>query len=240
MGEEEASTRHSPLLVPRADIRPPLPAFRRLSTRRPTRQLGAHQPNRFSSPVSRPVPSSTTPSSSSTFHSTMSLLRSCQQAVRRQTAARAAFIASRTYATDSNIPQAAEQKQDTEVAQPPSQDVMTADIVSGAPSTFISLCVAFADPLQTTATEELRHRTVRIFQPTRSTTQSGTGKSERWRIDWDILPGGGRWENPLMGWASSYVFHPSGRLVRSTTMQCGLHARHALVIPHQGGRHPFC
>lgn len=52
---------------------------------------------------------------------------------------------------------------------------------------------------------ELRHRAVRIFQPTRSTTQSGTGKSTRWRIDWDILQGGGRWENPLMGWASSYV-----------------------------------
>ncbi|KAJ8496250.1 hypothetical protein ONZ51_g1181 [Trametes cubensis] len=142
----------------------------------------------------------------------MSLLRSCQQAVRRQTAARAAFIASRTYATDSNIPQAAEQKQDTEVAQPPSQDVMTADIVSGAPSTFVSLCVALADALQTTATEELRHRTVRIFQRTRSTTQSGTGKSERWRIDWDILPGGGRWENPLMGWASSADYMQGTRL----------------------------
>lgn len=33
--------------------------------------------------------------------------------------------------------------------------------------------------------------------------QSGSGKSERWRIDWDILQGAGRWENPLMGWASS-------------------------------------
>lgn len=53
------------------------------------------------------------------------------------------------------------------------------------------------------STVELRHRPVRIFQPTRSTTQSGSGKSHRWRIDWDILQGGGRWENPLMGWASS-------------------------------------
>jgi len=33
--------------------------------------------------------------------------------------------------------------------------------------------------------------------------QSGSGKTERWRIDFDNLPGGGRWENPLMGWASS-------------------------------------
>lgn len=33
--------------------------------------------------------------------------------------------------------------------------------------------------------------------------QSGAGKTERWRIDFDILQGGSRWENPLMGWASS-------------------------------------
>lgn len=50
---------------------------------------------------------------------------------------------------------------------------------------------------------ELRHRVVRIYQPVRNTMQSGGAKGKRWRLDWDILPGGGRWENPLMGWASS-------------------------------------
>lgn len=50
---------------------------------------------------------------------------------------------------------------------------------------------------------ELHHRAVRIYQPTRNTMQSGSGKSGRWRIDWDILQGAGRWENPLMGYASS-------------------------------------
>lgn len=50
---------------------------------------------------------------------------------------------------------------------------------------------------------ELRHRGVRIYQPTRNTMQSGSGKMERWRIDFDTLQGGGRWENPLMGYASS-------------------------------------
>lgn len=54
-----------------------------------------------------------------------------------------------------------------------------------------------------TSPAELRHRAVRIYQPTRNTMQSGSGKSERWRIDWDVLQGAGRWENPLMGWASS-------------------------------------
>ena len=64
----------------------------------------------------------------------------------------------------------------------------------------------YEDAKRTAVAEELRHRAVRIFQPTRSTTQSGPGKSNRWRIDWDILQGGGRWENPLMGWASSFAF----------------------------------
>jgi len=33
--------------------------------------------------------------------------------------------------------------------------------------------------------------------------QSGGAKGENWRIDFDTMSGSGRWENPLMGWASS-------------------------------------
>lgn len=33
--------------------------------------------------------------------------------------------------------------------------------------------------------------------------QSAKGKTKRWLIDWDVLSGAGRWENNLMGWASS-------------------------------------
>ncbi|KAF9013242.1 ETC complex I subunit conserved region-domain-containing protein [Cyathus striatus] len=73
------------------------------------------------------------------------------------------------------------------------REVMVADVISGAPS-------------------ELRHRAVRIYQPTRNTMQSGAGKSTRWRIDWDILPGGNRWENPLMGWASSADYMQGTRM----------------------------
>ncbi|KAI9064637.1 hypothetical protein FKP32DRAFT_1611089 [Trametes sanguinea] len=134
----------------------------------------------------------------------MSLLRSCQQVVRQQTAARAAFAAARTYATDSNIPQTTEQKQDTAITEEaPQRDVVAADIVSGAP---------IYERVFNACAEELRHRVVRIFQPTRSTTQSGSGKSNRWRIDWDTLPGAGRWENPLMGWASSADYMQGTRL----------------------------
>jgi NADH dehydrogenase (ubiquinone) Fe-S protein 4 len=33
--------------------------------------------------------------------------------------------------------------------------------------------------------------------------QSAKGKTKTWKIDWDVLPGVGRWENDLMGWGSS-------------------------------------
>ena len=51
--------------------------------------------------------------------------------------------------------------------------------------------------------DALLHRQVRIFQPTKSTMQSAKGKTKRWVLDWDVLSSAGRWENPLIGWASS-------------------------------------
>ncbi|KAH9159492.1 Ndufs4, NADH dehydrogenase Fe-S protein 4 [Lactarius sanguifluus] len=58
----------------------------------------------------------------------------------------------------------------SEIAPIPQKDVLSADTVSGAPA-------------------ELRHRVVRVYQPTRNTMQSGGAKGMRWRLDWDILPG---------------------------------------------------
>ncbi|KAI9314333.1 ETC complex I subunit conserved region-domain-containing protein [Dichotomocladium elegans] len=46
-------------------------------------------------------------------------------------------------------------------------------------------------------------RTVRIFAPAKSATQSGKNSTRHWRINFDILPDADRWENPLIGWASS-------------------------------------
>lgn len=43
----------------------------------------------------------------------------------------------------------------------------------------------------------------RIYKEAKPATQSGEWKSSSWRMDWDILPKGHRWENPLMGWQSS-------------------------------------
>ncbi|GMS83574.1 hypothetical protein PENTCL1PPCAC_5749, partial [Pristionchus entomophagus] len=43
-------------------------------------------------------------------------------------------------------------------------------------------------------------RTARIFKPTREATQQGWNNTKGWRIELDNR---GRWENPLIGWASS-------------------------------------
>jgi hypothetical protein len=45
-----------------------------------------------------------------------------------------------------------------------------------------------------------------IYQEAKPATQSGDWRGRRWRMDWDILPKGHRWENPLIGWQSSGDF----------------------------------
>ena len=63
-------------------------------------------------------------------------------------------------------------------------ETVAAAVVSGAPS-------------------DLQARTVRIFRPAKTATQSGDWNAHHWRMDWDVLSKGHRWENPLMGWQSS-------------------------------------
>lgn len=46
----------------------------------------------------------------------------------------------------------------------------------------------------------------RIYKPAKTATQSGDWHGHHWRMDWDILAKGHRWENPLMGWQSSADF----------------------------------
>ncbi|KAG6854117.1 hypothetical protein C0991_010281 [Blastosporella zonata] len=124
----------------------------------------------------------------------MSLLQTTRLATRGSILRSPAF--SRNLTTDTVTPVAPEAKKEPSdiVAPPqPARDVMVADVISGAPS-------------------ELRHRAVRIFQPAQNTMQSGGAKSNRWRIDWDILQGAGRWENPMMGYASSADYMQGTRL----------------------------
>lgn len=51
-----------------------------------------------------------------------------------------------------------------------------------------------------------------IYKPAKTATQSGDWTSEHWLMDWDVLAKGHRWENPLMGWASSADFMNGQRL----------------------------
>ncbi|KFH42073.1 NADH-ubiquinone oxidoreductase 21 kDa subunit-like protein [Hapsidospora chrysogenum ATCC 11550] len=67
------------------------------------------------------------------------------------------------------------------------EGILPAAVISGAPM-------------------ELQGRTVRIYKETKPATQSGHHRGDHWRMDWDILPRGHRWENPLMGWQSSGDF----------------------------------
>ncbi|KIP05153.1 hypothetical protein PHLGIDRAFT_74649 [Phlebiopsis gigantea 11061_1 CR5-6] len=122
----------------------------------------------------------------------MSLLQPCRQALPRSLAQRACASV-RLYSSEGPVGSIDRRQPADVVPGAPVQEIIPAEAISGAPV-------------------ELRHRAVRIFQPTRSTTQSGSGKSHRWRIDWDILQGGGRWENSLMGWASSADYMQGTRL----------------------------
>ncbi|KAJ7935709.1 Ndufs4, NADH dehydrogenase Fe-S protein 4 [Mycena leptocephala] len=125
------------------------------------------------------------------------MLRTCsRQAVPISRRLAASLV--RSVATESTPPVQATDASDatagpSDVVPVVSPGVLTADTISGAPS-------------------QLRHRAVRVYQPTRNTMQSGGAKGERWRIDFDILQGGGRWENPLMGWASSADYMQGTRL----------------------------
>ena len=48
--------------------------------------------------------------------------------------------------------------------------------------------------------EHTHDRRVRIYIPAKNAMQSGTYGTRRWRIEFDTRE---RWENPLMGWAST-------------------------------------
>ncbi|KAL7420887.1 ndufs4 NADH dehydrogenase Fe-S protein subunit [Cryptotrichosporon argae] len=84
--------------------------------------------------------------------------------------------------------------------------VQPADVVAHAapgPATAHETAREIAADVVSDAPAELRNRPVRIFKPTKSTMQSAKGKTKVWKMDWDVLPGAGRWTNPLIGWASS-------------------------------------
>ncbi|KAF2708789.1 NADH-ubiquinone oxidoreductase-like protein 21 kDa subunit [Pleomassaria siparia CBS 279.74] len=71
---------------------------------------------------------------------------------------------------------------------------------------------ALAAAVLSGAPTDLQARAVRIYRPTKPATQSGDWHSHHWLMDWDPLPKGHRWENPLMGWQSSADFMQGHRI----------------------------
>ncbi|RIA90401.1 NADH-ubiquinone oxidoreductase 21kDa subunit [Glomus cerebriforme] len=103
-------------------------------------------------------------------------------------------FSSRDLASDSSAIAKKESKDEVVKTVPEkTQFVTAADVISGAP-------------------KEVLYRTVRIFKPTRTAMQSGEHNTKHWRINFDILESSDRWENPLMGWASSADYMQALRL----------------------------
>lgn len=55
-------------------------------------------------------------------------------------------------------------------------------------------------PLTGVPEEHIKTRKVHIFVPARNAMQSGVNNTKKWKMEFDTRE---RWENPLMGWASS-------------------------------------
>ncbi|KAI5955635.1 NdufS4 [Candida jiufengensis] len=71
----------------------------------------------------------------------------------------------------------------SELAKP--IDTQGKEIVSGAPRDLVT------------------SRVVRIYQESKPATQSGHHNGDHWKLDWDVLGKGNRWENDLMGYQGS-------------------------------------
>lgn len=78
-----------------------------------------------------------------------------------------------------------------------------AAVLSGAPIDLQARTVRYGYKFQIPWIPVANHAPLRIYRPTKPATQSGAWHSHHWRMDWDILQRGHRWENPLIGWQSS-------------------------------------
>ena len=56
------------------------------------------------------------------------------------------------------------------------------------------------------------NRLVKIYKESKYATQNGTRNSKFWRLEWDILGKGNRWENDLTGYQSTADYMQASRL----------------------------
>ncbi|ORY33571.1 hypothetical protein BCR33DRAFT_856219 [Rhizoclosmatium globosum] len=71
---------------------------------------------------------------------------------------------------------------------------------SAAASTASTAVAAATDDRRVFQAELLSATRCRIFRPANTPTQNGSARANHWRIDFDTQD---KWENSLMGWASS-------------------------------------
>jgi NADH dehydrogenase (ubiquinone) Fe-S protein 4 len=84
-------------------------------------------------------------------------------------------------------------------------EVVAAAVLSGAPIDLQARTVRYAMCPHLELHAVTNHDRS-IYKPATPATQSGEWHGHHWRMDWDILNKGHRWENPLMGWQSSADF----------------------------------
>jgi len=90
-------------------------------------------------------------------------------------------------------------------------DSVPAAVLSGAPLDLQARTVRYIASHHFT-TKPSTDAAFRIYRPTKPATQSGNWHGMTWLMDWDPLPKGHRWENPLMGWQSSADFMQGERI----------------------------
>lgn len=77
------------------------------------------------------------------------------------------------------------------------------EVVSGAPETLST------------------NRVVRIFKEAKAATQQGRHNGKSWKLDWDVLGKGNRWENDLMGYQSS-ADYMQGTIMKFDTKEAAI------------------
>ncbi|RCK60695.1 NADH-ubiquinone oxidoreductase subunit, mitochondrial [Candida viswanathii] len=77
------------------------------------------------------------------------------------------------------------------------------EIVSGAPRELVT------------------SRVVRIYQEAKPATQSGHHNGSHWKLDWDVLGKGNRWENDLMGYQGS-ADYMQGTIMKFDTKEAAI------------------
>lgn len=88
---------------------------------------------------------------------------------------------------------------------------VAAAVLSGAPIDLQARTVRYDSPGASIAIHVVADQ-YSIYRPTKTATQSGNWNTSHWLMDWDVLPKGHRWENPLMGWQSSADFMNGHRI----------------------------